>query len=113
MKRFSILIAALCLCLTGCGKQTTEATAQIFAMDTVMDLTAYGSQVDAALTSAEDTIRELEAQLSRTQADSLVSRLNREGVADIIQLNLTEEEQKEFAASCKTMDENYRLALTL
>ena len=33
MKRFSILILTLCLCLTGCGKQTTEATAQIFAMD--------------------------------------------------------------------------------
>lgn len=44
---------------------------------------------------------------------SVPARLNREGVADIIQLNLTEEEQKEFAASCKTMDENYRLALTL
>ena len=44
---------------------------------------------------------------------SVPARLNREGVADIIELNLTEEEQKEFAASCKTMDENYRLALTL
>ena len=44
---------------------------------------------------------------------SVPARLNREGVADIIQLNLTEEEQKEFAVSCKTMDENYRLALTL
>lgn len=79
MKRCFIFILAAALCLTGCGKKADEATAQIFAMDTVMDLTAYGSQVDAALTSAEDTIRELEAQLSRTQADSLVSRLNREG----------------------------------
>ena len=79
MKRCFIFILAAALCLTGCGKKADEATAQIFAMDTVMDLTAYGSQVDAALTSAEDTIRELETQLSRTQADSLVSRLNREG----------------------------------
>ena len=52
MKRFSILIAALCLCLTGCGKQTTEATAQIFAMDTVMQLRAYGPQTAAALDAA-------------------------------------------------------------
>ena len=44
---------------------------------------------------------------------SVPARLNREGVADIIELNLTQEEQAEFAASCKTMDENYRLALTL
>ena len=79
MKRCFIFILAAALCLTGCGKKADEATAQLFAMDTVMDRTAYGSQVDAALTSAEDTIRELETQLSRTQADSLVSRLNREG----------------------------------
>ena len=44
MKRFSILILTLCLCLTGCGKQTTEATAQIFAMDTVMEVAAYWPQ---------------------------------------------------------------------
>ena len=68
MKRFSILIAALCLCLTGCGKQTTEATAQIFAMDTVMQLRAYGPQSEA-----------LENQLSRTKADSDVSRVNHNG----------------------------------
>ena len=52
MKRFSILILTLCLCLTGCGKQTTEATAQIFAMDTVMQLRAYGPQAAAALDAA-------------------------------------------------------------
>ena len=48
MKRFSILILTLCLCLTGCGKQTTEATAQIFAMDTVMEVAAYGAQGGAS-----------------------------------------------------------------
>ena len=53
MKRCFIFILAAALCLTGCGKKSDEATAQIFAIDTVMDLTAYVSQVDAALTSAE------------------------------------------------------------
>ena len=48
MKRFSILILTLCLCLTGCGKQTTEATAQIFAMDTVMEVAAYGEHAEQA-----------------------------------------------------------------
>ena len=79
MKRCFIFILTAALCLTGCGKRADEATAQIFAMDTVMEVTAYGSRVDTALTDAEDTIRELESQLSRTQADSLVSRLNRKG----------------------------------
>ena len=44
---------------------------------------------------------------------SVPALLNRNGVADIIELNLTPEEREPFNASCKTMDENYRLALTL
>lgn len=79
MKRFSILIAALCLCLTGCGKQTTEATAQIFAMDTVMEVAAYGEHAEQAVKSTEKRIEELENRLSRTKTDSLVSGLNRDG----------------------------------
>ena len=79
MKRFSILIAALCLCLTGCGKQTTVATAQIFAMDTVMEVAAYGEHAEQAVKSTEKRIEELENRLSRTKADSLVSGLNRDG----------------------------------
>lgn len=79
MKRFSILIAALCLCLTGCGKQTTEAAAQIFAMDTVMEVAAYGPKAEKAVQETEGQIKALENQLSRTKADSLVSGLNRDG----------------------------------
>ncbi|MGN1203869.1 MAG: L-lactate dehydrogenase [Lachnospiraceae bacterium] len=44
---------------------------------------------------------------------SVPARLNRDGVAEIIELDLNEEEQAQFVASCRTMDENYRLALTL
>ena len=44
---------------------------------------------------------------------SVPAVLNRNGVADIIELKLTEAEQKEFDASCKTMIENFNLALTL
>lgn len=79
MKRFSILILTLCLCLTGCGKQTTEATAQIFAMDTVMEVAAYGEHAEQAVKYTEKRIEELENRLSRTKAYSLVSGLNRDG----------------------------------
>ena len=82
MKRCFILILTAALCLTGCGKQAEEATAQIFAMDTVMEVTAYGGQVKDVISSAEETIRELEDQLSRTKEDSVVSLLNREGAAE-------------------------------
>ena len=44
---------------------------------------------------------------------SVPAVLNRNGVADIIELKLTEAEQKEFDASCQTMIENFNLALTL
>ena len=83
MKRFSILIAALCLCLTGCGKQTTEATAQIFAMDTVMDLTAYGENAAAALTDASREINRLERLLSRTIDTSEISQINAGGAVTV------------------------------
>ena len=44
---------------------------------------------------------------------SVPTRLNKDGVAEIIELDLNEKEQEQFAASCRTMDENYHLALTL
>ena len=44
---------------------------------------------------------------------SVPARLNRHGVADIIELKLAPEEQARFAASCATMDENFQLSLTL
>ena len=79
MKRFSILILTLCLCLTGCGKQTTEATAQIFAMDTVMEVADYGEHAEQAVKYTEKRIEELENRLSRTKAHSLVSGLAESG----------------------------------
>lgn len=44
---------------------------------------------------------------------SVPARVNKNGVADIIELNLTPEELEQFAASCRTMDENFKLSLTL
>ena len=44
---------------------------------------------------------------------SVPAVLNRNGVEDIIELDLTPEEQAQFDHSCQTMKENYQLALTL
>ncbi len=81
MKRFSILIWIAALCLTGCGQKTTEASAQIFAMDTVMSITAYGKGAEAAVSEAEGQIHALEAKLSRTLPESDVTRINENGTA--------------------------------
>ena len=44
---------------------------------------------------------------------SVPAVLGADGVEQIIELNLTAEEQAQFDASCKTMQENFDLALTL
>lgn len=44
---------------------------------------------------------------------SVPCRVNNEGIAEVIELNLTEEEKARFAQSCKTMDGNYQKALGL
>ncbi|MDY3281715.1 FAD:protein FMN transferase [Dysosmobacter sp.] len=75
MKRFSVLLLALVLALSGCARKPAEA--QIFAMDTVMELTAYGSGAEKAVSQSEEVIRSMDAMLDRTSEQSEVSALNR------------------------------------
>ena len=75
MKRFFPLCVVFVLLLTGCGAEKPRQ-AQLFAMDTVMDFTVYGDQTGSATAAAEEEIRRLESLLSRTEADSEVSRIN-------------------------------------
>lgn len=79
MKRFAAWMLALgtVLSLTACGTATAER--QVFAMDTVMVLSAEGNNAEAAVGQAEETILRLEERLSRTRADSDVSRVNENG----------------------------------
>lgn len=44
---------------------------------------------------------------------SVPCHVNNEGIAEVIELKLTAEEQAKFAQSCRTMDENYQKALSL
>lgn len=83
MKSKVTLVVFLLLLLSGCGNQApTETpdqlqTATVFAMDTVMDLTIYGSK--SVLEKAESRISELEEQLSVTDESSEICRLNHTG----------------------------------
>lgn len=87
-KKLAALTAAMAL-LTGlcaCGApQEQPVTAQVFAMDTVMDLAAWGEGADTALAQAEQAIYHLESRLSRTRENSVVSRLNRAGSLSVDQ----------------------------
>lgn len=53
-----------------------EFTAQVFAMDTYMDLKAYGPAAEAALAAAQERLTALDALFSATTEGSDVSRLN-------------------------------------
>ena len=67
-------VLALLLLLSGCAQR--KASTEFFAMDTVMQLTAYGAQAERALGICEGEIASLDAKLSAQSAASEISRLN-------------------------------------
>ena len=74
MKRFFFLLF-LCLpllLLSGCAEK--EASRECFAMDTVMQLRAYGPQAAAALDAAEQEIYRLEGLLSCQDPEAELAR---------------------------------------
>ena len=75
MRRYTALLLLLSLLfLCGCGQKKAAET--VFAMDTVMELTVWGSDAANHVKAAVERIRELEVALSVTRADSEVARLN-------------------------------------
>ena len=75
MKRFFFLLfLCLPLLLSGCAE--TEASRECFAMDTVMQLRAYGPQAAAALDAAEQEIYRLEGLLSCQDPEAELARCN-------------------------------------
>ena len=83
MKRTKICYELLCLLLcfallfslAGCGASNMEQK-QIFAMDTVMTLTAYGKHAAAGLNAAAGTISAMDAQLDPELPTSITYEIN-------------------------------------
>lgn len=75
------LLAAMCLLIWGHGKYTGEksCTKQVFAMDTVMNFTAYGKNCEEAVDAAIEEVRRLDELLSTGDDSSEISLLNRTG----------------------------------
>ena len=84
MRRLALYLLLLTLLLSGCGASIdpdeAQESIQVIAMDTAMLITTYGQRSVPAAYACEDTIRDLEKQLSRTDPDSEVSRLNNAGM---------------------------------
>ncbi len=75
MRRFfaAALCAALACGLTACN-QSGAHSAEFYAMDTAMSVTAYGKGAKGAVGETQTEVDRLDALLSRTRADSVVSR---------------------------------------
>ena len=66
MRKTLFPLLALCLLLSGCGgTPSADASAEFFAMDTVMQLETPGLSDPAAVTAGRDAVEALEALLSR------------------------------------------------
>lgn len=103
-----VLLVLLLLGASGCAKTETssaetatvfsvrtlaapaqEATADLFAMDTWLNLSAYGPEAEDALVAAQERIRELESLWSVTNADSEIYAVNHSGGAPTLYPVLT------------------------
>lgn len=72
----ALALSLLCACLlTGCG-QGQGKTASIYAMDTMMDVTAYGEAAQEAVDAAVAELNRLDRLLSAQREDSDIARVN-------------------------------------
>ena len=75
------LVSLLLLPLTGCASQ--EATRECFAMDTVMNLSAYGDHAETALADVETELYRLDRLFSISSSTGDIAKLNRSGSATV------------------------------
>lgn len=72
-----IILLYILIILCGCSaKNTTPYTSQIFALDTVIDITAYGDSAKEAVAEATKEVYRLETLLSVTNENSEIYKLN-------------------------------------
>ena len=108
-----ICLILTCLLLAGCvscapaggaASSTSEGapscSREIFAMNTYMTVTAYGENAQEAVDAAEEEILRLDALLSTGNEDSEISRLNRNGSAE-----LSSDSQAMFEKALQLYDE--------
>lgn len=75
MKRIICILLMLVL-LTGCASNVPSGQETVFAMDTVMDLQAWGADSQKALSLMKEELAALENDWSATKADSFIGKLN-------------------------------------
>lgn len=84
--RFFALALAVMLVLSGCARQESALSRTLYAMDTVMTLSVYGTD-KAALDAAERELLRLDALLDRHDESSAVSAFNAAAADEPIMLD--------------------------
>ena len=79
-----LLCLAMLLSLCACGSSSKMEQKQIFAMDTIMTLTAYGKNAEAGLNAAASVINSLDAQLDPELPTSTTYGINHANGANIV-----------------------------
>lgn len=76
-----LIFAAVMVVAGGCGTDggDTEASRDLFAMDTYMTVTAYGKGATEAVDQAADEISRLDQLLSTGNEDSEIYKINQSG----------------------------------
>ena len=77
---FGALALAAALLFGGCAAK--QASTELFAMDTVMQLTAYGKDAERALGVAGGELARLDAELSAQRTSSEIAKLNASGACE-------------------------------
>lgn len=107
-------LSLLCL-LTGCIKETktaeTPATAEIFAMDTVMNITVYGEEREKAVDEARKIIREYDNLWSEAKEDSDISKINQNSGSYVTVEPATYDLLKQSAAVSKLTNSMFDITL--
>lgn len=86
MKKIKNFFTALLLILfvSSCGAAPEhEASQELFAMDTIISIKAYGQKSEEAVNAASDRLTELEGLFSVTDENSDIGTLNRLGEAEV------------------------------
>lgn len=80
VKKITLIVCAAVFFLSGCTwkNETSDNSVRrdIYAMDTVMTVTAYGSHAKEAVDAAETEIKRLDALFSTGNKDSIITKLN-------------------------------------
>ncbi len=84
MKRKIIPIIIVCILMTACsGSAPREYSRGFFAMDTYMNISAYGGDAEKGVKAAAQRITELEKLLSVTDSNSELYAINHNGTAAV------------------------------